>query len=41
MMNWSNPLIYPLPWDVSQSYVKAYWPHFGNHAPYLFAWLQK
>ena len=40
-MAWGTELVYPPKWDVTQSYVKGYYPHFSIKAPYITAWLER
>ncbi len=39
--HWMLGLIYPPKWDVYQSYVKNYYPHFSDRGQHMFAWVQK
>jgi len=40
-MAWGVDLIYPPIWDVTQTYVANYSPHFSVRAPFTRAWLTK
>ena len=38
---WGTELVYPPKWDVTQPYVKGYYPHFSVKSPYITAWLDR